>query len=114
VAEGELDQADMELLLANFVRSFDAIAAALDDAAALDEDTTPIQRAGAVTRGMVKRYMEIDRKAVTYLVIALTGYLAEISKKTPREIHEELFREAPSDAWWKDRLATRDRRQEDE
>lgn len=109
----ELDPNDFELLLADFPRSYRTIADAILDATQDDGELSPIARAGRITRGLVDRYLLIDRKAVTYLIMALTGYLAEVTGKTPREIHEELFQDAPSDAWWKDRLSARDRRTED-
>jgi hypothetical protein len=109
-----VSERDFELMLANFPRSLTAIATAVAEGADLNDEATPVDRAGRITRGLVERYMIIDRVVVTYLVMALTGYLAEVSKRSPRQIHEELFREAPSDAWWENHLAGRDRREETE
>lgn len=105
-----IEDRELELLLADFPRSLHAIAEAIADAE-VDADLAPIERAGRLTRGLVERYMIIDRVVVTYTIMALTGYLAEVSNRSPRQVHEELFKEAPSDAWWKNRLADRDRRE---
>jgi hypothetical protein len=57
-------------------------------------------RAGALTRGLVDRYMLIDQLAVADVFMAIVGYLAQRTGRTPRQIHEDYFSQAPPDDWW--------------
>lgn len=96
---------DLAAALTNDPRSFRAIADAILSAADLDPDeTTPVDRAGHLTRGLVERYMLIDQISVTRALMALVGFLAQRSGRTPRQVHEELFKAAPDDRWWNDRI----------
>lgn len=63
-----------------------------------------VERAGYLTRGLVDRYMIIDQLAVADVFMAIVGYLAQRTGKTPREIHEEFFATAPADAWWRRKM----------
>lgn len=91
------------LALTDHARTFRALAAALE-AAAEPADLSPVDRAGLLTREMVERYMLLDTIAVQHALMAVVGYLAQRTDKTPRQIHETLFKNAPSDEWWRDRI----------
>jgi hypothetical protein len=91
------------LALTDHQRTFRAMADAIS-AAAGPADLTPTARAGLVTRELVDRYMLLDTIAVQHALMAVCGYLAQRTGKTPRQIHESLFKNAPSDEWWRDRI----------
>lgn len=91
------------LELTDHRRTFRALAAALEDAA-LEPDLPAVERAGLLTRKMVESYMLLDTIAVQHALMAVCGYLAQRTGKTPRQIHESLFKNAPSDEWWRDRI----------
>lgn len=99
-----IDWANLDAELADFRRSYRAIATALLEAALLEPETDHVDRAGTFTRGLVNRYMEIDQLAIADVFMAITGYLAQRTGRTPRQIHEDFFINAPDDAWWRRRL----------
>lgn len=98
----------LELDLVDFARSFREIGEAFLTAADAAGDLSGPERAGLVTRHLVDRYILIDQMAVSQGLAALVGYLARRTGRTPREVHEALFKTAPSDAWWHDRIADDD------
>lgn len=63
-----------------------------------------VERAGALTRGLVDRYMVIDQLAIADVFMAMVGYLAQRTGRTPRQIHEDFFTQAPDDAWWRRKI----------
>ena len=91
------------LALTDHARTFRAMADAIS-AASEPPDLDPIARAGLLTRELVERYMLLDTIAVQHALMAVCGYLAQRTGKTPRQIHESLFKNAPSDEWWRDRI----------
>lgn len=97
------DEHRFALELSDFPRTYRAIAAALLDAAALD-GVDHVDRAGALTRGLVDRYMVIDQLAIADVFMAVVGYLAQRTGRTPRQIHEEFFEQAPPDEWWRRKI----------
>lgn len=100
----ELDPGyELALALANHPRTFLALSEALQEAAE-DPDLSPVARAGLLTRKMVDRYMLLDTIAVQHHLMAVVGYLAQVTGKTPRQIHDQLFKNAPSDEWWRERI----------
>lgn len=107
-----IDWRALDLGHADFRRSYARIAEAVIAAADLPPDVDHTDRAGALTRGLVDRYMEIDQLAMMDVFYAITGYLAQRTGKTPRQIHEEAFASAPSDGWWRGKI--NDRREERE
>lgn len=102
-----IDWRALDLGHADFQRSYARIAEAVIDAATLPEHVDHTERAGALTRGLVDRYMEIDQLAVMDVFYAITGYLAQRRGKTPRQIHEEAFASAPDDGWWRSKMNDR-------
>ena len=102
----------LELALVDFPRSFRQIGEAFLQAADAPGDLTGPDRAGIVTRTLVDRYILIDQMAVSQGLAALVGYLARRTGRTPREVHEALFKTAPSDDWWHARISTDDEHDE--
>lgn len=94
---------ELAVEFSDFPRSYRAIADALNDAAAL-EDADHVDRAGYLTRGLCDRYMVIDQLAVADVFMAIVGYLAQRSGRTPRQIHEDFFTQAPDDEWWRRKI----------
>lgn len=101
-----IDWQQLDLEHADFPTSYRRVADALRDAAALD-GVDHTDRAGALTRGLVDRYMEIDQQAVLDVYFAISGYLAQRTGKTIRQVHEEAFALAPPDDWWRRKMEGR-------
>jgi hypothetical protein len=92
---------DIARALTDHKRSFRAIADAFVEAADAGDELTQLDRAGRLVRALVDRYMLVDQIAFVHAMMAMTGYLAERTGKTPRQVHEEMFEAAPDDAWWR-------------
>lgn len=91
---------ELALALTDHRRTFRSIGEAFIAAADAEGDLDGYQLAGHVTRGLVDRYMMIDQIAIAQGLAAIVGYLAKRTGKTPRQVHDDLFRTAPSDEWW--------------
>lgn len=86
--------------LANHERTLTAISAALMRTVVSDPCDV-----GAIAREIYARDLEIDAPVVNDLLVALVGLQATKLKATPRQIWEQLWNDAPSDAWWAARTA---------
>lgn len=96
---------DLAVALTDFPRTFRAIGESFIAAAEVAGELDGPTRAGRVTRELVDRYMLIDQIAIVQGLAAIVGYLAQRTDKTPRQVHDQLFKTAPSDEWWRARLA---------
>lgn len=75
-----------------------------DESTWIAREVDHVERAGRFTRGLTDRYMIVDQLAVADVFMAIVGYLAQRTGRTPRQIHEDYFAQAPPDEWWKGRL----------
>lgn len=85
--------------LANHERSFRALGDAF--AAAARDPSCPTSPVVALERALVDRDMQVDGAAITDSLIALVALQSTKLGATPRQIWEQLWNEAPTDAWWR-------------
>lgn len=75
-----------------------------DESTWIGRDVDHTDRAGYFTRRLVDNYMLIDQLALADVFMAIVGYLAQRTGRTPRQIHEDYFAQAPEDGWWRERI----------
>lgn len=95
---------DLARQLANHERTLTALSAALMRAVVSDPCDV-----GAIAREIYARDLEIDAPVVNDLLVALVGLQATKLNATPRQIWEQLWNDAPSDAWWHSHAAPKER-----
>lgn len=99
-----MDDLDLARQLANAERTLTAISAAL--MRAVVSDPCDVR---AIAREIYARDLEIDAPIVNDLLVALVGLQATKLKATPRQIWEQLWQDAPTDAWWNAHAAPKER-----
>lgn len=87
---------DLERELANPERTYTALAVALGWAVL----QTPCD-VTALSRQIYARDLELDTPPLVDLLVVLVGLLATKLEQSPRAIWEQLWQDAPTDAWWK-------------
>lgn len=92
------DDLDLARALANPERTLRVLARAI----AATAESTDLEREGvrALARAIYARDLELDAPVLVDLIVVLVGLLATKLDKTPRAIWEQLWRDAPTDAWW--------------
>lgn len=91
---------DLFRQFANPTRTIKALALALDTAADLLDADATLEHVRTLSQQVYGRDLELDAPILTDLIIVLVGLLATKLDKTPRQIWEQLWNEAPTDAWW--------------
>lgn len=99
---------DLQRELTNYQRSFVEIGRAfmeaqaeLPDAISNDEGEATV----TLVRQLIVHEGKIDDLALQAAFAALVSLMAGRKHTTPRAIYEELFKTAPDDEWWRDRIA---------
>jgi len=89
--------------LANPERSIDAIADALAEAAPIAGETER-ENVRALVDKLTNHDLEIDAVVIPRVLIALAVLFAAKTNTAPKQIFEQLWKDAPTDAWWHDRV----------
>lgn len=91
--------------LADPHRSVAAIAAALADAAIKLEppcDSVPNMR--VLVDKLTDHDMTIDAVSIPPVMVALCAIFAAKTNTAPKQIWEQFWKDAPTDAWWNERV----------
>jgi hypothetical protein len=100
---------DQELAreMVNMPRSTRSVALALLEAST-DLGGTRADDIGKVVAALAAHDGEIDGLALPDLMVGLASLFAAKTGSAPKQIWEQLWKDAPTDAWWRDQLNRRE------
>lgn len=91
--------------LADPHRSVAAIAAALSNAAIkLEPPCDSVANMHVLVDKLTDNDMTIDAVAIPPVMVALCALFAAKTGTAPKQIWEQFWKDAPTDAWWNDRV----------
>lgn len=89
--------------LANPERSIRAIAIALTDACDQLGDTD-VENVRSMVSQLTDHDLEIDAVVIPRVLVSLAAIFAAKTDSAPKQLWEQLWKEAPTDAWWSEQV----------